>query len=76
MKHRVYEAIVKAVRAGKLIEPFTTEGFRLACPGLGEGTYNASLYKHGRGNPGSNSERFEKTCPGKFVCLRPFKYGL
>lgn len=76
MKHKVYGAIAKAIRTGKLIEPFTTEDFRSACSGLGDGTYNAFLYKHSRGNPGGNSELFEKTGPGKFVCLRPFKYGL
>lgn len=76
MEHKVYGAIVKAVGAGELVEPFTTQDFRAACPGLGDGTYNAFLYKHSRGNPGSNSDLFEKTGPGKFRCLRPFKYGL
>jgi hypothetical protein len=76
MKHKVYETIVKAVRAGELVEPFTTQDFRRTCPGLGNGTYNAFLHKHSRGNPGNNSELFEKTGPGKFMCLRPFKYGL
>lgn len=76
MEHKVYGAIVNAVKAANLIEPFTAEDFRAACPGFGNGTYNAFLYKHSRGNPGGNSEPFEKIGPGKFVCLRPFKYVL
>jgi len=76
MKHRVYEAIVKAIRTGKLTEPFTVRDFQLSCPGLGDGTYNAFLYKHAAGNTKGNSELFEKVGPGHFRCLRPFKYAL
>jgi hypothetical protein len=74
--HRVYGAIVRAIRAGKLIEPFASEDFRRSCPGLGKGTYNAFLYKHRVGNPGGNSELFHLVSPGRFKCLRPFNYGL
>jgi hypothetical protein len=75
MKHKVYEAIVKAIKAGNLAEPFTMQDFQMACPGLGNGAYNAFLYKHSKGNPGGNSELFERVAPGQFRCLRPFKYG-
>jgi hypothetical protein len=75
MKHKVYEAIVKAIKTGKLTEPFTMQDFQMSCPGLGNGTYNAFLYKHSKGNPGGNSELFERVAPGQFRCLRPFKYG-
>ena len=75
MAHRVYLEIVRAIDARRLIEPFSSADFRRACPGFGEGTYNAFLYKHREGNPGNNSELFEKVAPGKFICLRPFKYG-
>ncbi len=76
MKHEVYHTIVKAIRAGELSEPFTALDFQKSCPGLGNGTYNAFLYKHRRGNPGGNSELFDKIAPGKFICPRPFKYDL
>lgn len=76
MAHQVYGAIVAAVRAGTLVEPFSTDDFRTACPELGAGTYNAFLAKHALGNPGGASELFERTAPGRFTCLRPFRYGL
>jgi len=76
MKHKVYQAIVKAIRAGELSEPFTVLDFQKSCSGFGNGTYNSFLYKHSRGNPGGNSELFDKIAPGQFTCLRPFKYGL
>ena len=72
----MYSAIVKAVKAGRLIEPFSNNDFRRACPGLGEGTYNAFLYKHRVDNPGGQSELFERTSPGQFKLVRPLKYGL
>ncbi len=75
-KHIVYTAIVEAVKDGRLIEPFSNNDFRRACPGLGEGTYNAFLYKHRVDNPGGQSELFERTSPGQFKLVRPLKYGL
>lgn len=76
MAHKVYSAIVTAIKNGTLQEPFTKSDFRKACPGFGDGTYNAFLDKHSKGNPGGNSELFERVAPGKFRCLRPFRYGL
>ena len=75
-KHKVYSAIVRAVNNGTLKEPFTQYDFRHACPGFGEGTYNAFLHKHRKGNPGGASELFELISPGKFRLLRPARYGL
>lgn len=75
MKHKVYAVIINAIKSGKLKEPFPIQGFRNACPGLGLGTYNTFLYKHKKGNKGGYSELFEIVAPGKFRCLRPFKYG-
>jgi len=75
-RHKAYRCIVNAVRNGRLREPFTKDDFRRACPGFGEGTYNAFLYKHMVGNPGGNSELFEKVAPGKFRLVRPIKYGI
>lgn len=73
--HKVYRCIVEAVKSGILEEPFTKYDFRNACPNLGEGTYNAFLDKHRVGNPGGNSELFEKIAPGRFKLVRPAKYG-
>ncbi len=75
MNHKVYEQIMRAIQSGNLTEPFTKQGFRLHCPNLGEGTYNTFLHKHAKGNPGGNSELFERIRPGQFRCLRPFKYS-
>lgn len=74
-RHRVYRAIVKAIRSGRLKEPFTAEDFRIECPGFGEGTYKAFLWKHRRGN-GKTSELFEQVESGKFRLLRPTRYNL
>ena len=74
--HKVYTAIVHAVKSSQLKEPFGQDDFRRACPGLGEGTYQAFLHKHRRGNPGGVSELFEIVTPGKFCLLRPFRYDL
>ena len=76
MPHKVYKAIVEAVKAGNLVEPFGEKEFRVACPSLGEGTYKAFLHKHRVGNPGGTSELFELVSPGKFKCVRPFLYNL
>jgi len=40
--HRVYGATVLAVKSGRLIEPFSRDDFRDACPGFGKGTYQRS----------------------------------
>lgn len=76
MRHRVYGAIIRAIRARQLREPFSPEDFHHACPGFGEGTYAAFLYKHRKGNLKRNSELFERVRSGRFRCLRPFRYGL
>jgi hypothetical protein len=76
MAHRVYEAIVRAVRSGRLREPFSSADFRRVCPGFGDGTYSAFPFKHRQGDPGGNSELFEQVGPNSFRCLRPFRYGL
>ena len=75
MGHKVYEAIIRAITEGRLIEPFTQLDFQRSCPGLGDGTYKAFLYKHSKGNPGGYTELFKRVGPGQFHCLRPFKYG-
>jgi hypothetical protein len=74
--HKVYEALVSAVKDGRLKEPFGEKEFQASCPGLGAGTYHAFLYKHCKGNPAGNSELLRRVSPGHFKLLRPFRYGL
>ena len=74
--HLVYSKIVRAIKTGSLIEPFSQEDFQRAGPGLGTGTYHAFLHKHRKGNPAGVSELFELVAPGKFRLLRPFLYKL
>lgn len=76
MPHKVYSAIVAAVRSGLLPEPFGRDNFQRACRGFGPGTYRAFLDKHSAGNPGNASELFERVAPGQFRCIRPFLYKL
>jgi predicted aspartyl protease len=64
-KGRIAQAIDAALRTGELHEPFSSEDFRRACPGLGEGTYNAFLWKHRKGN-GKTTELFELLAPNRF----------
>jgi hypothetical protein len=45
MQHSVYASIVNSVKCKKLVEPFTVQDFKRACPGFGAGTYNAFLYR-------------------------------
>ena len=71
--HKVYRAIVTAVKSGKLKEPFGKSDFRKACPGLGAGTYQAFLSKHCIGN-GTTTELFERVSVGKYRLLRPLRY--
>jgi hypothetical protein len=75
-KHSVYASIVTAARSGRLPEPFSPQEFRRACPGFADGTYEAFLHKHRKGNPSGVSELFERTGPGRFRLLRPIRYGL
>lgn len=65
-RSRVVEAIDTALGRGNLTEPFSNEDFRHACPGFGRGTYNAFLWKHSRGNPGCQSEYFERIGKNRF----------
>jgi hypothetical protein len=75
-EHKVYSLIVEAVNAGILKEPFSSNDFRKACPTLGDGAYNAFLFKHRSGNPAGNSELFKRVSTGKFKLIRPIKYDV
>ena len=72
--HKVYFSILKAIKEGRLKEPFGNEDFKRTCPGFAVGTYQAFLHKHRQGNPGSYSELFKLVDKGKFKVIRPFKY--
>ena len=74
--HALYRDIVNAVRSGKLKEPFSANDVKNACPGYSPNTYHTFLPKHRKGNPGGNSELFERIEPGKYKLLRPIKYGI
>lgn len=74
--HATYGAIVQAVHRSDLSEPFTASDFEAACPGLGAGTYVAFLAKHAVGNPGGETELFERVDRGVYRLVRPLKYGL
>lgn len=76
MDHKVYKKIITALEKGILKEPFSNKDFRKNCPGFGNGTYNAFLWKHKKGNTKRNSELFEQVGTNLFMIMRPFKYGL
>src|SRR5262245_13177122 len=73
--HDVYTALVDAVAKGSLKEPFSAADFRHACPGFGEGTYRAFLWKHSATDE-KNTRLLEKVAPGKFRLARPLRYGV
>jgi hypothetical protein len=62
---RVIKTIDAALAKGTLLEPFSNEHFRQACPGFGGGTYQAFLWKHRRGN-GHTTELFELMAANQF----------
>ena len=66
----IVEKIDGAISAGTLCEPFSNNDFRTACAGFGEGTYNAFLWKHSRGNPGGNTEFFIQVGKNLFRRIR------
>lgn len=79
-RHKVYGSIVNAIKAGKLIEPFTAKDCIQNCcnlykPPISKSTYPTFLPKHEEDNPGNNSKLFKRHSRGKYKCLRPFKYG-
>ena len=75
--HKVYRSLVDAVTGGHLNEPFGQADFRRACPGFAGGTYRAFLWKHSGGGTSESSKDtvlLERTGPGRFRLIRPFKY--
>lgn len=71
MRHQeTYQAVVEAVTKGALTEPFSTADLRRACPGFGDGTYRAFLWKHS--TQGKVDAPLERVAPGRFRLRRPF----
>lgn len=66
----------KRFAGGDLSEPFAASDFEAACPGSGAGTYVAFLAKQAVGNPGGETELFERVDRGVYRLVRPLKYGL
>jgi hypothetical protein len=55
--------IYKAVKSGKLSQPFNARMVKRACPGWADKTYNVFLSKHAVGN-GTTTELFVKVAHG------------
>jgi len=74
----VYKSIVKAVKSGKLKEPFSKEDIYKACKAdsLKESTCSSYPNKHQKGNATKKKEYFDRVSPGRYKLLRPFKNGL
>ena len=63
---RLITEIRKAVRDGRLSEPSGAEAVKNAVPGYAEKTYYVFLPKHRKGNPGGNTELFERIDEGLY----------
>lgn len=57
--------IHRAVKSGRLKQPFNAEMVRRACPGWAEKTYNVFLSKHAVGN-GKTTELFVRVGTGRY----------
>lgn len=64
------KAIRIALKAGSLKQTFRAEDVKKAVPGFANKTYNAFLPKHRRGNPGQNTELFERISLGLYRLIR------
>lgn len=62
--------IYKAVKSGKLKEPFNAEMVKRACPGWSDNSYHAFLPKHAKGNPGGNSVLFIRVRRGFYRTIK------
>ena len=66
---RLAAEIYAKVRAGQLREPFNAASVKRACPNWEDSTYPAFLPKHRVGNPGGNTELFERVGRGRYRTL-------
>jgi len=75
-EHFVYRTIVKAIKSGKLEEPFTIKDLIKACPELNERTCHVFPPKHREGNPSGTSELFIEMTIKAYKLKKPIKYDL
>jgi len=75
-EHPLFGAIVEALKAGQICEPFTCGEVENACPALREGLSQGFLDAHAVGNPEGNPELFEKVEPGKYRCSKIGDYAI
>ena len=76
-EHRCYRSIVEAVKDKRLKEPFSASIGEHVCPHLfAEDTYGTFLSKHAKGDPGKDSELFNRVSPGLYGLIRPIKYNI
>jgi hypothetical protein len=74
-KNKTYQRIVKAIKDGKLKEPFNVNDVKAACPDLNKNTVNGFLSKRRVRNPGKYLALFVRHPPFRYSLIRPFKYG-
>ncbi|WP_101477770.1 hypothetical protein [Candidatus Nitrosotalea bavarica] len=74
--HVIYRTIVRAIKADKLMEPFSLNDLIKACPYLNKYTCMVFLSKHRQDNPSETSQLFEMDPDGKFKLIRPLQYDL
>lgn len=60
------EDIRRAVREGRLEQPFRGSDVERACPGWGKRTYSVFLGKHRVGNPGKYTAYFVRVSQGLY----------
>jgi len=58
--------VCEAVRSGQLVQPFSAETVKLACPGYADGTYRNFFNRHRVGNPGGMAELFVRRAWNRF----------
>ena len=66
---RFVQDIRRAVREGRLAQPFRGSDVERACPGWGRRTYHVFLGKHRVGNPGGYIAYFIRVDPGVYRLL-------
>ncbi len=62
--------IYRAVRNGRLAEPFNAAMVKKVCPGWSVNSYPTFLPKHAKGNPGGNSVLFIRINPGSYRTIK------
>ena len=66
---RLAKEIYAARKEGRLPAVFSSKNVSSVCPGWSKRTYAVFLPKHRAGNPGGDSELFERVAPGLYRLL-------